>query len=1365
MLVKGINRDVDPINIPKGQSPYILNGNLTDEFGSVTNEHSNVSITNLSATAIVLGECVLDNRDKVLFVYYQDTKESQIVRLAASGNIADVTDRSSLLNLNVEHQIQATFRLNQTGQRLVYWTDDYNPPRWINVDIHNTLTVDNLKIQNIFAYYNPAQIILQSVNDSGGSFKSGVYQAFVSYTDKNNNETPYFAFSNDISVVRATKDLQPNLYDGVASGESTSKSITLLIGNLDPAYSKVNVGLVYYKDGIIDSVKIYNSFSIMNNDIIVTLTNNETTKTISIDELLAFQAVYDTAKTINQLEDKLYLANLTETDDLPMQKYVNSIKVDAVVSEVTMRDYEYSDTYRSETTIFSLRGFQHDETYALYISFILDNGRETKAYHIPGRPVSTIHATSVLETDVVNDTNKAAILAATGILTTTYDDMKHVGTNPKIYQIFSTAGYSGVSNMGYWQNDNETYPDNDNWEVWDVDGSGNGFQTGSIKTQNVRHHKFPAPVIDINYLQTTDVTKSNILGLRLSNICIPKEFKDKIKYAKIYYAKRSVQNATVLGNSIGIYQAGVVGDENPYLNTTLSQILTKTYSVPGTNSLENGPDFRIIPNKKAVRYFAPEMMFNSIDIKTITHFKNYADFVGNRSPVYTYMYGTGAANGYWKVGSLVDYVDQGKTFYGPGSPNNGSRRVKSMFYSQFGTTEAIESNSVFLNTYHDVYSYQVEKDVFVEFYNELDTPANGPTFDVSFPATFNVDDLQSTSPALLACAWKTDVYVSFEDQELVDTGTLIYFDSSVHKYTQTNIFGGDTFIDLFGIRTTSDIFKAPLVTDNDQLHAFQLKTLHYFPTQSTVNTYFRYEGTAESEIYYPKSVLNTITDVTVDPETGKGVLDLTADKQNWLAYNNDYSRVNDLFQPGIISKDTANNNSDLPTRIIRSDVESTTSNIDNFRRFLPNNAVDLYKNRGEIENLARVQDNLIIQLTNSATKTVARETLNTTDTTAFLGTADIFTIPVKDIIYTDIGYGGTNTMWANISTPYGLIYPDSEKGKVYMLGSQIEEISSNGLIKWSLENFKLQLYEQLINRTSDISFPLLDNICNPKGIGFTACWDEKYRRYIVTKKDFIFNDTQLAKFNGVFPQGTAFPASQAGDIYFNTANNTFVVLVVAGPYAIPEVITFTDTTYFIDKGFTISYYPEFKCWGSFYSYRPYKYIFDRQGFLSFNEGDVHIYKHNVVDSYCRFYGTKHNFELDVVYNDEPDQSKQFSSITYASKFKDLTNNEIITRTFDQFYIYNSYQASGYTDITNLETARLVNNVWNVSQFRNLRSDYTVPVVDKDYNITAITDINKNWYEKERISDKYTIGRLIYNNTNEGLFSFLLSETFDNLKGR
>ena len=132
----------------------------------------------------------------------------------------------------------------------------------------------------------------------------------------------------------------------------------------------------------------------------------------SVDDIIIDTIAYDTAKTIQQLDNVLYLGNTTASQDLGYQKYANNIKLRARVDAIepfddfyasvsnlqtgwsgipvndfggTVQTVDPTKSYRYLPNIFKWKGYMRDEIYAFYIAFIMKDGSMSYAYHIPGR--------------------------------------------------------------------------------------------------------------------------------------------------------------------------------------------------------------------------------------------------------------------------------------------------------------------------------------------------------------------------------------------------------------------------------------------------------------------------------------------------------------------------------------------------------------------------------------------------------------------------------------------------------------------------------------------------------------------------------------------------------------------------------------------------------------------------------------------------------------------------------------------------------------------------------------------------------------------------------------------------------------------
>jgi len=181
----------------------------------------------------------------------------------------------------------------------------------------------------------------------------------------------------------------------------------------------------------------------------ITYTGTEDLQEISTDDIVIDDVNYITADTISQLDNRLYLGNVASNKDIGFQPFAHNIQINTVLDDVAdfnprlydtfilnqgytkllqvfheevgqqferlylydpddnylaqssyidsyqdlLRTYateQFDNTttrkgYRNPAYSFFRKSYRRGEVYAFYISFVLNDGSETYAYHIPGR--------------------------------------------------------------------------------------------------------------------------------------------------------------------------------------------------------------------------------------------------------------------------------------------------------------------------------------------------------------------------------------------------------------------------------------------------------------------------------------------------------------------------------------------------------------------------------------------------------------------------------------------------------------------------------------------------------------------------------------------------------------------------------------------------------------------------------------------------------------------------------------------------------------------------------------------------------------------------------------------------------------------
>ena len=576
------------------------------------------------------------------------------------------------------------------------------------------------------------------------------------------------------------------------------------------------------------------------------------------------------------------------------------------------------------------------------------------------------------------------------------------------------------------------------------------------------------------------------------------------------------------------------------------------------------------------------------------------------------------------------------------------------------------------------------------------------------------------------------------------------------------IYGGDTIISRHGISTGASVLEES--RESNPTHA-----IHHHIVESEDNINFRHMENKDST-YFPSQVA-----IDVLKEIGV-TLDPTSEKN--LKYDHNYSALNDVrtaFPLPLKVTDQSN----FPTRTIRSTVNDATGIKDNYRVWLANQFKDLPKNRGELWKLSTFANLIYFHMEQSLFKAAGKQTMQMGDgSDAFVGSGDIFKQEPTEVVQTEGGYGGTQSQFAALTTRYGYFFVDRKGKKVFMMKDQLLEISALGMENWFIENMDFELITKY-------GASELDRVDNPiAGLGFHSTWDPYNKRIILTKREL--KPTQAFK-DGWALQGPP-PGYSVGEIRWHGPSNSFQVYYTSkGMVQGWRNIMWGDETYFTKDGWTISYYPDQAVWCSFHSYVPYLYFNTSETFFSVTDkypvwtgigdatypaitdfmtvngttmGNKGIWEHNfglkglfyqdnlgavlTQDAALAIWNTNRStFELEVIQN----TLRGFDTLTASIGFMaDVYNTEtvrVLNHGFTSFYVYNTFQISGDEVSSPLEylvNVRRIGNKWKINKFRDFAADvvqtdnYYVPDATWSGGVTT-TNVTGNVSAGTQTSDQ------------------------------
>lgn len=379
------------------------------------------------------------------------------------------------LNLRTTHRIKKA-RYNLTNKTTeIYWTDDYNPPMWVDlqniplvggsVDCNQMRIFPDFRVPTITAIEEP----------SAGNLTTGAYQFFVAYTNSKGNElSQYYCPTNPATVwvpEATTKFDFP-----------TGKAIKIAIDNLDTQYKYFNIAVGKTIDNVI-SFEVCGTYNITSPTFTYTYTgDNKTPRLLTTDEILFKAPYYLKAGTLETQSQVLMLGDLTTDEEINYQSIASAIKLKW---ETWQLPYNRFEAYNKGTNTANIRGYLRDEVYAFDVVFLLANGRFTDRFHIPGRTAGPNDLISIVNGDTAASSQ---------------DPCDTPPTVPK-WKIYNTGSFTGTSTsyiagddcyvgpyqygeFGYWES-TDTYPSDPVW--------------GPLAGTLIRHHKFPDELITQRY--------------------------------------------------------------------------------------------------------------------------------------------------------------------------------------------------------------------------------------------------------------------------------------------------------------------------------------------------------------------------------------------------------------------------------------------------------------------------------------------------------------------------------------------------------------------------------------------------------------------------------------------------------------------------------------------------------------------------------------------------------------------------------------------------------------------------------------------------------------------------------------------------
>jgi hypothetical protein len=509
--------DVSPMDIPEGFYTYGLNGLFSEKRGTVTNEPGFTE--RISFPGAVNG-IIETPRYPVVMCKNPQTNISYIGFANLDTNTYDIIVQDNVLDFkfpfDLEKPITGEAEFNYKNELCVAFTNGDAFPMFLNCDNPQLQTLTDL---NLFPIFKSG--LVDTVLEDGGALESGAYYVAVKLSREDGTNTGYYQISNVLIVSGSINEI-------------LDKAVRVQLTNLDISYDLVSVCIIRKRNGIITCMEMEPIQIPTSGATNVVYTGEQLTTTIALEEVLVPRKVYKRVQDMGQLNGALYLMGVDDEEELFMQKYANLVKIEITSKLLDANNMDPNHISGKE------RGMAHNEVYALYIAYERTSGGYTQAYHLPG------NAPSAGDIESITHPN-----GTTGPRYQSEDRIPLWDSNAR------------TASTGIWLNQDEVYPTDDNFNSVSVGGV-------DLRGLQVRHHRMPSInwckqnfyQSDTNYGRN----KLDLLGIKVSNIVIPQEYKDKLTgNYQLFFAKKTLTSATVLGQSLLLY--GAKNFRNGYVST------------------------------------------------------------------------------------------------------------------------------------------------------------------------------------------------------------------------------------------------------------------------------------------------------------------------------------------------------------------------------------------------------------------------------------------------------------------------------------------------------------------------------------------------------------------------------------------------------------------------------------------------------------------------------------------------------------------------------------------------------------------------------------------------------------------------------
>lgn len=405
------------------------NGSLQTDEDSIglTNEHSNLLCSRFLPGFKVIGHKYDGLKKRVIFFLTNpETKVSQIGQIKFNTEIQEVSDIERqcgcdfevilndplekqeqlqhckyetivedscnlCLNFSIDYPIHnIEIRHEQSGS-IIYWTDGYNPYRYMELDFMEKYTERNIPCVTesekicfdceklrVFTLFDKPGIKASSV-EYGGNLKRGNYHYKIAYCDSQGNElTDYFNGTGRVTIF----DKSENILDQPQYADPTKFAIKLDIFDLDNRFDYYCIAVVYFdpvSGGAYQAYKMSPTPITVNTVVHSSTVNLEKT---SLEKLNSKRPIYETVDGLTTSNNYIIPYGLKEKRTWNLQPISNLLGFFLKWQTVMARENLYEDGVNDA----NYGSYMRNETYPFAFRFVTKDGYTSPLTPLISRP-------------------------------------------------------------------------------------------------------------------------------------------------------------------------------------------------------------------------------------------------------------------------------------------------------------------------------------------------------------------------------------------------------------------------------------------------------------------------------------------------------------------------------------------------------------------------------------------------------------------------------------------------------------------------------------------------------------------------------------------------------------------------------------------------------------------------------------------------------------------------------------------------------------------------------------------------------------------------------------------------------------------